>query len=180
MVGAWGHGKVGRCQGKSGTKKNQKWGVNSKTWIFTSKPWVVCSKILQFAAAKSNFLCWNWEFCQILETETGFFISWIYTSPWALLITAGIFWWAGKGGSEPKTTVYLPIWAVQAYHWPPASFCTYTATASVNMDIPSRSYVKPFPISARRGGDRQNHPTNSNQEEIAIQCTSSFFVLHCR
>jgi hypothetical protein len=61
---------VGRCQGKSGTKKNQKWGVNSKTWIFTSKP-CVCSKILQFAAAKSNFLCWNWEFCQVLETEIG-------------------------------------------------------------------------------------------------------------
>lgn len=85
MVGAWGHGKVGRCQGKSGTKKNQKWGVNSKTWIFTSKP-CVCSKILQFAAAKSNFLCWNWEFCQVLETEIGFCISWIAS-------------WSGKYGS---------------------------------------------------------------------------------
>ena len=32
------------------------------------------------------------------------------------------FLWVGQRGSEPKTIVYLPIWAVQAYHWPPASF----------------------------------------------------------
>ena len=31
-----------------------------------------------------------------------------YTSPWALLITAGFFWWAGQGGSEPKPMFIYP------------------------------------------------------------------------